>query len=161
MSLLYEWADIGAARKFTKEVMSQCTTCQACSMPTSLKGLVEPTPIPSRAMVSVALDMFDMPATSYEGSKYDAMLVCVDRHSGWVVALPCSKKGFNGAKAAKLMLWKAWRPFGIPSIITSDLGSHFVSLGGPQCAVAWAFDKLTPKPIIIRPMGGQRLQVSN
>jgi hypothetical protein len=44
-----------------------------------------------------------------------------------MVAIPHLAKGFTGAKAAKLMLQYAWRPFGVPSIITSDLGSHFVS----------------------------------
>jgi len=37
------------------------------------------------------------------------------------------EKGLTGAKLAKLMVRDHWRPFGIPSIISSDQGSHFVS----------------------------------
>ena len=51
----------------------------------------------------------------------------MDRHSGWVVAVPCLDKGLTGDKVAKAMLMHQWRPFGIPSLVTSDQGSHFVS----------------------------------
>jgi hypothetical protein len=55
------------------------------------------------------------------------MAVCVDRHSGWIVAVPGLKKGLTGAQVAQDMLKFMWRPFGIPSLITSDQGSHFVN----------------------------------
>ena len=55
------------------------------------------------------------------------MAVCVDRHSGWIVAIPVLEKGLTGARLAKLMVKDHWRPFGVPSIISSDQGSHFVS----------------------------------
>ncbi len=41
------------------------------------------------------------------------------------MAIPCEKKGLTEAKVAKGMLTHQWRPFGIPSIITPDQGSHF------------------------------------
>jgi hypothetical protein len=63
----------------------------------------------------------------YEGLEYNMMAVCVDRHSGWIVAIPVLEKGLKGAKLAKQMVRDQWRPFGIPSIISSDQGSHFVS----------------------------------
>ena len=79
-------------------------------------------------MTSVALDIFNMPkAQSAEGATYDAMAVCVDRHSGWIVAVPCVYKGLTAAKVAQAMLLWQWRPFGVPSIITSDQGSSFVN----------------------------------
>ena len=28
----------------------------------------------------------------YEGVEYDTMGICVDRHSGWIVAVPCLQK---------------------------------------------------------------------
>ena len=76
-------------------------------------------------MVSVALDLFNMPQCKHEGEMYDMMAVCVDRHSGWMVAIPTQNKGLTGAKVAKKMIQYQWRPFGIPSLITSDQGSHF------------------------------------
>jgi transposase InsO family protein len=42
----------------------------------------------------------------------------------------------TGAKVAQAMLEHQWRPFGIPSIITTDQGSHFVnSWWQHMCAV--------------------------
>jgi hypothetical protein len=78
-------------------------------------------------MVSVAIDLFKLPWVKYEGEEYDTIAVCVDRHSGWLVAIPCLAKGLTGQKLAKQMVKQHWRPFGIPSIISSDQGSHFVS----------------------------------
>ena len=78
-------------------------------------------------MQSVTLDLFAMPALKHEGQTYDTMVVCVDRHSGWIVAEPCLGKGLTGQKVAKLMMRHQWRLFGVPSVITSDQGSQFVS----------------------------------
>ena len=88
---------------------------------------IESTPIPPAPMTSVAIDLFKMPHVRYEGGEYNMMAVCVDRHSGWLVAVPCLEKGLTGAKLAKLMVRYFWRPFGIPAIISSDQGSHFIS----------------------------------
>ena len=55
------------------------------------------------------------------------MVVCVGRHSGWIVAIPETYNGLTGMKVAKEMLKVQWRPFGIPTRITSDQGSHFVN----------------------------------
>ena len=92
-----------------------------------MSGPIIFTPIPPGIMVSVAIDIFRMPTVLWEGVKYDTMVVCVDRHSGWIVAVPCQNKGLTGAKVAQEMLKNAWRPFGIPSVISSDQGSHFVN----------------------------------
>ena len=78
-------------------------------------------------MASVAIDLFFMPPVLWEGKNYDMMAVCVDRLSGWIVAVPVLNKGLTGAKVAKEMLRHQWRPFGIPSQISSDRGSHFAS----------------------------------
>ena len=77
-------------------------------------------------MKSVALDVFRMPTVEWEGKKFDTMSVCVDRHSGWIVAIPCQNKGLTGNSLAQAMLMHAWRPFGIPGKITSDQGSQFI-----------------------------------
>ena len=78
-------------------------------------------------MASVAIDLFKLPTVRWEGKVYDTLAVCVDRHSGWIVAIPCLEKGLTGPKLAKEMLRTQWRPFGIPSKISSDQGSHFTS----------------------------------
>ena len=122
-----EWAREGDAKAFTHTVMAQCDTCQACQRPKNTKRPLVHTPIPPKIMSSVAMDIFYMPVTQYNGKRYDAMVVCVDRHSGWMVAIKCQVKGLTGAKVAKKMLKHQWQTFGLPDVITSDLGSHFVS----------------------------------
>ena len=127
MEIQFKFANREAALKFAKGVMRECESCQACQKPGDLHGVLEATPIPPAVMSSVALDLFDMPPVEYEGTIFNTMVVCVDRHSGWIVAVPCKKQGLTGAKVAKMMLSQQWRPFGVPSVVTSDKGSHFVS----------------------------------
>ena len=77
-------------------------------------------------MTSVSLDLFKMPMVTEGQEMYNTLVVCVDRHSGWIIALPCLEKGLTGPKIAKMMM-REWRKFGVPSIVTTDQGSHFVS----------------------------------
>ena len=127
MILRYVWADDKKAQKFCQDCSRFCGVCQASSRGESLRGPIEPTPIPPAPMSSVSIDLFKMPHVLFEGEHFNMMAVCVDRHSGWVVALPVLEKGLTGAKLAKLMVRQQWRPFGVPSIVSSDQGSHFVS----------------------------------
>ena len=76
-------------------------------------------------MSSVAIDIFSLPSVEWRGNNFDSLLVCVDRHSGWIVARPCTKVGLTAERAAHLMLDGGWETFGIPSVITSDQGPHF------------------------------------
>jgi hypothetical protein len=73
-------------------------------------------------MESIAIDVFQVTPVVYHGKPNDSMVVGVDRLSGWIVALPCQKKGLTGEWVAQKMLNYWWRPFGIPSVITSDCG---------------------------------------
>ena len=127
MSRFYAWADEKKALKFSQECTKTCGVCQASSRGVTLKGPIETTIIPPEPMSSVAIDLFKMPHVLYEGGEYNMMAVCVDRHSGWLVAIPVLEKGLTGAKLAKMMVKDYWRPFGIPSVISSDQGSHFIS----------------------------------
>lgn len=83
-------------------------------------------PIPPVIMAHVAIDVFSMPPARAEGKTYDCVVVCVDRHSGWIIANPEQMQGLTGSKAAKGLL-SMWSIFGIPSKITSDRGPQFVS----------------------------------
>jgi len=125
--LRYQWADEKKAQNCNQNFSKKCATCQASSRGDTLRGPIESTPIPPAPMVSVAIDLFKLPLVQHEGNFFDTIAVCVDRHSGWLVAIPCLAKGLTGAKLAKEMVKHQWRPFGIPSIISSDQGSHFVS----------------------------------
>ena len=123
----HEWADRIKALEFSKLVMDQCDTCQACVRPRNKFGPIVMSPIPPYLMANVAIDVFNMPTVKVEGKTFDCMVVCVDRLSGWIVAIPELKNGLTGVKVAKAMLRSQWRPFGIPSRITSDQGSQFVN----------------------------------
>ena len=85
------------------------------------------TPIPDRFMASVCLDIFSMPVTEWRGQHFDAFLLCVDRHSGWMLAKPTQKVGLTGEKAAQFLLDSTWGEVGVPSVVTSDQGPQFVS----------------------------------
>ena len=91
-------------------------------------GPIGMSPIPPRVMRSVCLDVFAMPEATWEAKSYNGYLMCVDRHSGWMVAKPIDKlDGFTGRKAAMLLLESSWGEIAIPSVITSDQGAEFVS----------------------------------
>ena len=110
-----------------REVRRQCTVCQTCEPSNySCKLPISFTPIPDYVMASVALDVFALPSVTWGGQPYDSLLVCVDRHSGWIIARPCCKLGLTAEKAAHLIMDNGWETFGIPSVITSDQGSQFV-----------------------------------
>jgi transposase InsO family protein len=77
-------------------------------------------------MFSVCLDIFSMPVTLWMGNTFDAILLCVDRLSGWITACPTLKLGLTAEKAAHLLLDKGWDTFGIPAHVHSDMGPQFI-----------------------------------
>ena len=77
-------------------------------------------------MKGVAVDLFHIDLAKNGPENFDTMLVCVSRHSGWIIALPFFlDKGLTGPKVSQMLL-KEWRTFGMHSIITTDQGSHFI-----------------------------------
>jgi hypothetical protein len=126
MGVRYDWGDFARAQKLAKTIMGVCESCQACQRPHTLRAPIQSSPVPPAIMVSVAMDLFHLPTVNWEGQSYDTLIVCVDRHSGWVVAIPALNLGLTGAKVAQAMVRHQWRPFGVPSLITSDQGSQFV-----------------------------------
>ena len=96
MSIRYEWGNVAWALKFAKEVMGGCEACQACQKLHTLRTKIECTPIPPAVMVSVSMDLFKLPPVGWEGVTYDTLIVFVDRHYGWVVAIPEVGKGLTG-----------------------------------------------------------------
>ena len=90
-------------------------------------GRVGRFPVPMRIWDRFSLDVFSMPEERHEGLRVDALLLCVDRMTGWIVAIPTQKNGLTAEKTVKLLLHK-WLDVGggIPSVITSDQGAQFV-----------------------------------
>jgi hypothetical protein len=47
-----------------------------------------------------------MPPEDFEGDTYNSIIICVDRHSGWIIAIPTNKTGLTSEKVAKLLYYK-------------------------------------------------------
>lgn len=132
LELHYEFPSTVDIRGSVAHVRKHCLVCQACLAPNwSMKTTLEMTPIPPRAWYSVSLDVFHMPEVTWQGRCYNGYLMCVDRHSGWMVARPADVRGaeeeFTGEKAAHLLLDGSWGELGVPSVVTCDLGAQFIS----------------------------------
>ena len=92
-------------------------------------------PIHEHPFQSVCIDVFSMPALTVKelGNKgststpFDAVLMCVDEHSGYIVAAPTTKEGLTGQRAAELLYRNWFTVFGPPRELISDKGSAFMS----------------------------------
>ncbi len=62
------------------------------------KGKYEMTPIPEAPLISVCVDIFSLPEVEWQNNIYDAAVLCVDRHSGWMIAQPSQYKGLTAEK---------------------------------------------------------------
>ena len=109
-----------------KKVMKGCSVCQACNPDNrNVTGQAQWTPVPDQPMESVAMDLFSMPEVHIDKETFDCVVLCVDRHSGYVVAVPAHKKGLLAKEVAILMIRHWLTVFGIPRIICSDRGPQF------------------------------------
>ena len=106
-----------------KKVRKGCSVCQACNPDNrNVKGEAQWTPVPDQPMESVAVDVFSMPEVHIGKETFDCVVLCVDRHSGYVVAVPARKKGLL-AKEVAVMIIRHWLTvFDIPRTICSDPG---------------------------------------
>ena len=114
---------------------SDCAVCRATKSPNHLTA-ANPlyTAIPMR---SVAMDVFAMPEVTVEGETYDCVILAVDRHSGYIVAVPGKKSkkkdkkdkhgvGLQAKTVANAMIRHWLTIFDVPAVICSDQGSQFV-----------------------------------
>ena len=88
-------------------------------------------------MRSVAMDVFAMPEVTVEGETYNCVILAVDRHSGYIVAVPGKKSkkkdkkdkhgvGLQAKTVANAMIRHWLTTFDVPAVICSDRGSQFV-----------------------------------
>ena len=88
-------------------------------------------------MRSVAIDVFAMPEVTVEGETHDCVILAVDRHSGYIVAVPGKKSkkkdkkdrhgvGLQAKTVANAMIRHWLTIFDVPAVICSDRGSQFV-----------------------------------
>ena len=109
-----------------KKVRKGCSVCQACNPDNrNVKGEAQWTPVPDQPMESVAMDVFSMPEVHIGKETFDCVVLCVDRHSGYVVAVPARKKGLLAKELAVMMILRWLTVFDIPRTICSDRGPQF------------------------------------
>jgi hypothetical protein len=75
------------------------------------------------------VELFDVWGIDYMGpflpsKKYEYILVVVDYVSKWVEALPC--KNANNINSKRMFEEIIFPRFGVPNIVISDGGSHFI-----------------------------------
>ena len=117
---------------------SDCAVCRATKSPNhSTAGNPVYTAIPEAHMRSLAMDVFAMPEVTVEGETYDCVILAVDRHSGYIVAVPGKKSkkkdkkdkhgvGLQAKTVANAMIRHWLTIFDVPAVICSDQGSQFV-----------------------------------
>ena len=88
-----------------KKVRKGCSVCQACNPDDrNVKGEAQWTPVPDQPMESVVMDVFSMPEVHIGKETFDCVVFCVDRHSGYIVAVPARKKGLLAKEVAVMMI---------------------------------------------------------
>ena len=109
-----------------KKVRKGCLVCQACNPDNrNVMGEAQWSPAPDQPMRSVAMDVFSMPEVHIGKETFDCVVLCVDQHSGYVVAVPAPKKGLLAEEMAVMMIHHWLTVFGIFRTICSDCGPQF------------------------------------
>ena len=117
---------------------SDCAVCRATKSPKhSTAGNPVYTAIREAPMRSVAMDVLAMPEVIMEGETYDCVILAVDRHSWYIVAVPGKKEkkkdkkdkhgvGLQAKTVANAMIRRWLTIFDVPAVICSDQGTQFV-----------------------------------
>ena len=109
-----------------KPVKKGCSVCQACSPDgQSDKRETEWTPIPYQPVESMAIDVFSMPEVHIGKKVFDCVVLCVDRHRGYIVAVPARKKVLLAKEMAVMMIRPWLTVFGDPRMICRDRVPEF------------------------------------
>ena len=109
-----------------KKVSKGCSVCQACNPDNrNVKGVAQWTLAPDQPMESVAMGIFSMPEVHIGKETFDCVVLCVDRHSGYVVAVLASIKGLLAKEVAVMMIRHWLTVFDILRTICSDRGPQF------------------------------------
>ena len=110
-----------------KKVRKGCSVCQTCNPDyRNATGEAQRTPVPDQPMESVAMDVFSMPEVHIGKGTFDCVVLCVDRHSGYVVAVPARKRGSLAKEVAVMMIRHWLTVFDISCTICSDRGPQFI-----------------------------------
>ena len=117
----YVWPNL---RKFVKDFCKSCTNCARSKAPRHRPyGFLKQLPIPERPWNSISMDFIEKLPPSLG---YTAILVIVDRLSKQGIFIP-THDTIDAAELANLFVLHVFSKHGVPSHVTSDRGSEFVS----------------------------------
>src|SRR5258705_263849 len=108
-------------------VKDYVASCTMCAWPKSVRhkpyGKLKQLPIPSQPWSSILMDFIEqLPASE----NFSTILVVIDRLMKQAIFIP-SHDTMNAPQVAQLFLTHVFSKHGVPSHITSDQGSEFVS----------------------------------
>ena len=117
----YTWPGI---RKYVKDYIKSCTTCTRAKTPCHQPyGLLKQLPIPERPWDSISMDFIEQLPSSLG---FTAILVVVDRLSKQAIFVP-TYDTITSPQLAQLFLLHIFSKHGVPSHVTSDRGTEFIS----------------------------------
>jgi len=117
----YTWPGV---RTFVKDYVSSCTSCGHAKVPKHRPyGLLKQLPIPARPWHSISMDFIEQLPSS---DGFTSILVIVDRLSKQGIFIP-TYDTISSPELAKLFVAHVFSKHGVPTHVTSDRGSEFVS----------------------------------
>jgi len=117
----YAWPNL---RSFVKDYVSTCATCKCSKTPRHKPyGLLKQLPIPTRPWNSISMDFIEHLPSS---SGFTSILVIIEQLTKQGIFIP-TYDTITSAQLAELFVLHVFSKHGIPSNITSDRGSEFVS----------------------------------
>ena len=117
----YVWPNM---RRFIQDYVKSCTVC-ARSKSTHHKpyGILQQLPIPEKPWNSLSMDFIEHLPSS---AGFTSILVIVDRFSKQAIFIP-TYDTISAPDLAQLFVTHVFSKHGVPSHVTSDRGSEFVS----------------------------------
>ena len=124
----YSLPDFSRTNKLTREITRNCENCQANEHPhQSTKYPMTSTPVPPVPMDNIAIDVFYINSIKYDGKEYDALVIIVDRLTGWITVILESRNGLIARRVARQVCFIIGDFFGVPRVVVSDKGPQFAS----------------------------------
>jgi hypothetical protein len=121
----YYWQGM---RQDVKRWIQTCAICQRTKLRRHRPyGTLAPLPRPRGPWQEITMDFItDLPECQWNGNKYDACLIVVDRYTKMARYIACTKT-ITASELADLFLRRIVRDFGTPEGIVSDRGPQFTS----------------------------------
>ena len=120
--------DLKKVQKLCFDIAQTCHVCQAVKPSSKSYGTLDYCPVPSQIFSSLCMDFLSLPKVSdSSGEQFDSVFVVVDRLSGYIMGVPCSKAGLTAERTAELFIRHCVYLTGVPLEILSDHDSLITS----------------------------------